>query len=40
MLKLPLFSILDSDHCNLAKKEVVYGSKPTPSALSGQIGKV
>ncbi len=36
MLKLPLFSILDIDHSNLAEKEVVNASKPTPSALSGQ----
>ena len=37
MLKLPLFSILDIDHCNLAKKEVVDASKMTQSALSGQL---
>ncbi len=37
MLKLPLFSILDIDHCNLAEKEVVDASKLTPSALSGQL---
>ncbi len=37
MLKLPLFSILDTDHSNLAEKEVVDVSKMTQSALSGQL---